>query len=58
MAPPMPAFYNEPQSVDDIVNHTVGRLLDLFGIDSGIVKRWQGAGQSSSSKGGSSRDRS
>jgi 4-hydroxy-3-polyprenylbenzoate decarboxylase len=45
IAPPMPAFYNEPRSVDDIVNHTVGRLLDLFGIDSGIVKRWQGAGK-------------
>jgi 4-hydroxy-3-polyprenylbenzoate decarboxylase len=44
IAPPMPAFYNEPQSVDDIVNHSVGRLLDLFGIDSGIVKRWRGAG--------------
>lgn len=42
IAPPMPAFYNAPQSVDDIVNHTVGRLLDLFGIDSGIVKRWTG----------------
>jgi len=43
IVPPMPAFYNEPQSVDDIINHTVGRLLDLFGIDSGLVKRWQGA---------------
>jgi flavin prenyltransferase len=44
MVPPMPAFYNDPQSVDDIINHTVGRLLDLFGIDSGLVKRWKGAG--------------
>ncbi len=44
MAPPMPAFYNHPQTIDDIINHTVGRLLDLFGIDSGIVKRWRGAG--------------
>jgi 3-polyprenyl-4-hydroxybenzoate decarboxylase len=43
IAPPMPAFYNGPVTVDDIVNHTVGRLLDLFGIDSGTVKRWQGA---------------
>lgn len=50
IAPPMPAFYNEPQSVDDIVNHTVGRLLDLFGIDSGIVKRWQGTGKSAARK--------
>ena len=47
IAPPMPAFYNDPKSVDDIVDHTVGRLLDLFGIDSGIVKRWRGAGQGS-----------
>lgn len=44
IVPPMPAFYNDPQSVDDIVNHTVGRLIDLFGVDSGLVKRWQGAG--------------
>jgi 4-hydroxy-3-polyprenylbenzoate decarboxylase len=44
IVPPMPAFYNDPQSVDDIINHTVGRLLDLFDIDSGLVKRWQGAG--------------
>jgi 4-hydroxy-3-polyprenylbenzoate decarboxylase len=42
LVPPMPAFYNNPQNVDDFINHTVGRLLDLFGIDSGLVKRWQG----------------
>jgi flavin prenyltransferase len=42
IAPIVPAFYNRPQSVDDIVNHTVGRLLDLFGIDTGTVKRWKG----------------
>lgn len=42
LVPPMPAFYNDPQNVDDIVNHTVGRLLDLFDIDSGLVRRWQG----------------
>ena len=44
IAPPMPAFYNRPQSVDDIVNHTVGRLLDLLGLESGLVKRWGGTG--------------
>lgn len=43
--PPMPAFYNDPQTVDDIINHSVGRALDLFGIDRGIVKRWRGAGK-------------
>jgi 4-hydroxy-3-polyprenylbenzoate decarboxylase len=42
--PPMPAFYTRPQSVDDIVDQTVGRALDLFDIDPGIVKRWPGDG--------------
>jgi len=42
VAPIVPAFYTRPKSVDDIVNHTVGRLLDLFGIDTKVVKRWQG----------------
>ena len=42
VAPIVPAFYTRPKSVDDIINHTVGRLLDLFGIDAGVVKRWQG----------------
>ncbi|MDX1403709.1 MAG: UbiX family flavin prenyltransferase [Woeseiaceae bacterium] len=42
IAPPMPAFYNRPETVDDIVNHTVGRILDLVGLDSGLVKRWTG----------------
>jgi 4-hydroxy-3-polyprenylbenzoate decarboxylase len=50
IAPPMPAFYNDPKSVDDIINHSVGRALDLFGIDSGIVKRWRGAGNGSQRK--------
>jgi len=45
IAPPMPAFYNAPKSIDDIVNHNVGRVLDLFEIDSGLVKRWKGAGK-------------
>ena len=42
IAPPMPAFYNQPQSVDDIVNHTGGRLLDLLGLASALVRRWTG----------------
>jgi 4-hydroxy-3-polyprenylbenzoate decarboxylase len=42
IAPIVPAFYNKPKSVDDIVNHTCGRLLDLFGINTGLVKRWEG----------------
>jgi 4-hydroxy-3-polyprenylbenzoate decarboxylase len=40
IAPPVPAFYNKPTSLDDIVDHAVGRVLDLFDIDTGKVKRW------------------
>ena len=39
--PPVPAFYHRPKDVDDIVNQTVGRCLDLFDIESGLVKRWR-----------------
>jgi 4-hydroxy-3-polyprenylbenzoate decarboxylase len=42
VAPIVPAFYNKPKTVDDIINHTVGRLLDLLGIESKLVKRWAG----------------
>lgn len=40
MMPPMPAFYNKPETIDDIVNHTVSRLLDQLGIDNDLVGRW------------------
>ncbi|WP_133140052.1 UbiX family flavin prenyltransferase [Legionella genomosp. 1] len=40
ICPVMPAFYNNPQTVADVVDHSVGRALDLFDIDSGVVKRW------------------
>ncbi len=40
IAPPVPAFYNRPKTLDDIVDHTVGRVLDLFDLDTGKVKRW------------------
>jgi flavin prenyltransferase len=42
VAPIVPAFYNKPKTVDDIINHTVGRLLDLFGVETKVVKRWEG----------------
>lgn len=42
IAPPMPALYNNPQTIDDLINHSVGRVLDLFDLDPGIVKRWEG----------------
>jgi 4-hydroxy-3-polyprenylbenzoate decarboxylase len=44
IAPIVPAFYTKPKSLDDIINHTVGRLLDFFGIDTGAVKRWSDSG--------------
>jgi 4-hydroxy-3-polyprenylbenzoate decarboxylase len=40
--PPLPAFYTRPQSLDDVVNHTVARLLDQFGIDAPGLTRWNG----------------
>jgi 4-hydroxy-3-polyprenylbenzoate decarboxylase len=39
IAPPVPSYYIKPKSVDDLINHTVGRILDQIGIESGI-KRW------------------
>lgn len=49
VAPPMPAFYHRPQTIDDIVNQTVNRVLDLFDVelDEDLFQRWQGAGGSS-----------
>jgi 4-hydroxy-3-polyprenylbenzoate decarboxylase len=42
IAPPVPAFYPRPKSVQEIIDHTVGRMLDLFDIDNDLVTRWQG----------------
>lgn len=41
IAPPVPAFYARPTSIQDMVDHTVGRVLDLFDIDAGTVRRWR-----------------
>jgi len=38
--PPVPAFYAKPKTIDDLVAHTVGRALDLFDIETNLVKRW------------------
>ncbi len=47
ICPPVPAFYNKPNSIDDLVNHTVGRVMDLLSISSNhLVKRWEGLAQS------------
>lgn len=40
IAPPMPGFYAKPKNLNDVIDHTVGRVLDLFDIDAGLVKRW------------------
>jgi 4-hydroxy-3-polyprenylbenzoate decarboxylase len=41
VAPIVPAFYQRPKTLDDIIDHSVGRLLDLFSIDLGTVHRWK-----------------
>ena len=49
--PPVPAFYAHPESLDDIVNHTVGRVLDLFPIShTGLVNRWEGTATNSAKR--------
>lgn len=40
--PPMPAFYPKPESIEDMVDHTIGRVLDLYGIEHSLSKRWTG----------------
>ena len=45
MVPPMPAFYNHPQSVDDITQHIVARVLDQFALEHPHARRWQGLAQ-------------
>lgn len=42
IAPPVPGFYAKPENLNQMVDHSVGRLLDLFDIDLGVVNRWQG----------------
>ena len=42
ISPPMPAFYNRPKTIEDVVDHTVARLLDLFDIQLTGAKRWTG----------------
>lgn len=44
VAPPVPAFYIKPDDIDALVDHTVGRVLDLFDLDTGRVKRWREKG--------------
>jgi 4-hydroxy-3-polyprenylbenzoate decarboxylase len=41
IAPPVPAFYPRPQTLNDMIDHTIGRVLDLFDIDAKLVHRWK-----------------
>ena len=45
LIPPVPAFYANPKTIADIVDHTIGRVLDLYGLDPGLVKRWGEPGE-------------
>jgi len=45
IAPPVPAFYAAPETIDDLVDQSVGRVLDLFGLETGRVTRWGEAGR-------------
>jgi 4-hydroxy-3-polyprenylbenzoate decarboxylase len=40
VAPPVPAFYTRPRTIGDLVDQTIGRVLDLFGLDAGTFPRW------------------
>lgn len=42
MLPPVPGFYHRPATLDDIIDHTVTKILDQFGIDAGLIERWRG----------------
>jgi 4-hydroxy-3-polyprenylbenzoate decarboxylase len=45
IAPPIPGFYHHPQTVDDLVDHSVDRVLDLMGLPDPRVRRWEGVGR-------------
>jgi 4-hydroxy-3-polyprenylbenzoate decarboxylase len=52
MLPPAPAFYHRPETIQDIVDHTVVKVLDQFGIHLDLIRRWTGLPSASSTKGG------
>jgi 4-hydroxy-3-polyprenylbenzoate decarboxylase len=43
--PPVPAFYHRPKTIRDLVDHTIGRVLDRLGIEHGLGTEWAGTGQ-------------
>ena len=56
IAPPVPAFYAKPKSLEDMVDHTIGRLLDLFDIESDLCVRWGAHGHEKAFANGRSTD--
>jgi 3-polyprenyl-4-hydroxybenzoate decarboxylase len=42
IAPPVPAFYTNPQTIDELIDHTIGRVLNLFGLEIPQLRRWAG----------------
>jgi flavin prenyltransferase len=46
--PPIPAFYFGPRTIEDLIDHTVGKILDLMGLDHNLFKRWEGLGEKNS----------
>ncbi len=42
IAPPVPAFYDKPKTIQEIIDHTVGKVLDMFGIEHNLLCRWEG----------------
>jgi len=43
--PPVPAFYISPKKIEDLIDHVIGKILDLMGIDNSLYERWDGKGR-------------